>query len=81
MSLPLTDKEATVLAYRLAIRQLEASDEWLDWEDYPELTDQAFNDLDRHVQVTVPNYLREAMRLQESTWAVDGADLLERALP
>ena len=80
MSLPLTDKEATVFAYRVVLRQLLASDMWLDWEDYPYLTEQAFNDMDRHVQVTIPNYLRDAMRLQEITWGIDGADLLERSL-
>jgi len=61
MSLPLNDKEAIVFAYRVALRQLQASDEWLDWEDYPNLTEQAFNDMDRHVQRTVVKFLRDAL--------------------
>ena len=52
---------------------------WLDWEDYPYLTEQAFNDMDRHVRVTAANYLREAMRLMETTWKIDGAALMEQA--
>ncbi len=79
LRLSLSDKEATVFAYRVALRQLLASDMWLDWEDYPYLTEQAFNDMDRHVQVTAANYLREAMRLMETTWKIDGAALMEQA--
>ncbi len=80
MSVTLTDKEATVFAYRVALQQLAASDMWLDWEDYQNLTDHAFNDMDRHVQVTIPNYLRSALRLMEDTWDIDGADLMEQAV-
>ncbi len=77
---PLNNKEATVFAYRIVLRQLAESDMWLDWEDYPQLTKQAFIDVDRHVQVTVAAYLKDAVQLQESTWDIDGADLMERAL-
>ena len=77
--LSLSEKEATVFAYRVVLRQLEASDMWLEWEDYPYLSEQAFNDMDRHVQVTTANYVREAMRLMETTWQIDGAALMEQA--
>jgi hypothetical protein len=80
MVLVLNDKEATVFAYRVVLRQLAESDIWLDWEDYPYLTEQAFNNMARHVQVTIPGYLADAMRLMETTWDIDGADLMEQAL-
>lgn len=75
----LSNKEATVFAYRVALQQLAISDMWLDWEDYPYLTQRAFNDMDRHVQVTIPNYLRVAVRLMEDAWGIDGANLMEQA--
>ncbi len=77
--LSLSDKEAMIFAYRVVLRQLSASDMWLDWEDYPYLSEQAFNDMDRHVQVTTANYLREHVRSMEVAWQIDGAALMEEA--
>ena len=76
MSLGLTDQEATVLAYRVALNQLARE---LEWEDYPHLNEQAFIEVDRHVRETVSEYLRDAVRLQEKTWDIDGANLMELA--
>lgn len=77
MSVNLSENEATVLAYRIAYKQMVDSDRWLEWEDYPELGEYAFQRLDVSVRTVVAGYLLDALRLMERTWDIDSAALLE----
>ena len=73
----MTNNELTCLAYLLAERQIDTSEDWLEWEDMPEMGQYDFEDLQGKMDVVV-NYLRDARRLMEITWKIDSQLLLER---
>ena len=75
-ALGLNDNAAVVLAYLIAKRQMVNSD-WLEWEDYPNLSQDAFELLDEKVRTVVAKYLGDALRLMEMTWGIDAELLLE----
>lgn len=78
MSLHLNEDEATALAWRIATRQVDATGQWLEWEDYPNLDEASFDRLDAAVHVVAAS-----MRLSTHFWAqarnVDAAHLEEMA--
>ncbi len=74
----LTEREVLVLAYKVAVRELEDTESWLEWEDYPNLGQGEFEAVDHKIRTIIAPYLRAAMRDLELVWRLDAADILER---
>lgn len=48
--LDLSPEETTALALRIISQQISKHDDWLQWENYPLLSEGAFGDLDRRIK-------------------------------
>lgn len=72
-------REARCLALLIAARHVADSDRWLDWEDYPELGEFAFQRLDEAMRTVVADGLHYTLGKCERMWDMDARLLLERA--
>lgn len=70
------EHELRVLAYRIAARMMRDAE--LDWEDYPMLTEEAFDQLNHNVNDLVSRVLLNNSRIIEDTYRIDHAALLEK---
>lgn len=77
MSINLTDSEAMSLAFRLAADHLKHS-EWLQWEDLPNLTENAFARLETAVE-TVSDVVGGMGRDMDHGRFTNSSKLLEQA--
>lgn len=74
----LTETEARCLALRIAARQIRGFTLWLEWEDYPNLGEHAFERVIEAMH-TVAKDLEKQTRQVDRIHDVDSADLIEKA--
>lgn len=75
----LTELEAGALAYRIVAQHVSDSDRWLEWEDYPYLTNEAFQMVDEKVREIGATTLNRSRSLDVEA-DIDSVELLERAV-
>lgn len=74
---PLTEEETVALAMRLAVRNLNDCDEWLNWEDVPLLDEDGFDRLtDAMTDVRIG--LERKLSRYEQEFDVDSAEIESR---
>lgn len=73
----LTPEELAGLGILLALRQVEDTESWLDWEDVPNLSEEQFGDLERGM-ATIGNFMRAELAKSEALLGVDAREILGR---